>query len=281
MKKSKNRGKKKIKEFFVIDEEQDLVFDSEEKVFSFFEEPIQRVESIYQNARRKDDFSDSDQIPLEVYLDSTLTDPDEIWVMNKFFEKAPIHVFIKNIVKDGIVFDYVAIVFLSSKEKNPTFVISHFPTKFKETVDPFRQEDLIFSKDMEVIYYAGIEGDALSENDDYSFGLVNSMLRLRTDKDIPLKDFKNFVELRDDTIENPDEIWRKTDHDGNVLVSFIKENPDAELGPPFYVVVTLEEENSEVHTLLFSFPTNDENLVDRYRQGENLQAEEVSQESSH
>lgn len=265
----------------MIDEEQNLVFDSEEKVFSFFEEPIERVETIYQNARRKDDFSDQEQIPLDVYLDTALTDPDEIWVMNKFFEKAPIHVFIKNIVKDGVVFDYVAIVFLSSKEKNPTFVISHFPTKFKETVDEFRKEELIFSKDMEVLYYAGIEGDALSENDDYSFGLVNSMLRLRTDKDIPLKDFKNFEALRDETIENPDEIWRKTDHDGNVLVSFIKENPDLEMGPPFYVVVTLEEENSEVHTLLFSFPTNDENLVDRYRQGENLQAEEVSQESSH
>lgn len=281
MKKSKNRSKKKIKEFFVIDEEQNLVFDSEEKVFNFFAEPIERVESLYQEARRKDDFSDEDQITLESYLDNTLSDPDEIWVMSKFFEKAPIHVFIKNIVKEGVVFDYVAIVFLSSKEKNPTFVISHFPTKFKETVDVFRKEELIYSKDMEVIYYAGLDGDALSENDEYSFGLVNSMLRLRTEKDIPLKDFKNYIVLRDETIENPDEIWRKTDHDGNILVTFIKENPDAEMGPPYYVVVTLEEENSEVHTLLFSFPTNDENLVDRYRQGENLQAEEVSQESSH
>lgn len=265
----------------MIDEEQNLVFDSEEKVFIFFAEPIERVESLYQEARRKDDFSDEDQITLESYLDNTLSDPDEIWVMSKFFEKAPIHVFIKNIVKEGVVFDYVAIVFLSSKEKNPTFVISHFPTKFKETVDVFRKEELIYSKDMEVIYYAGLDGDALSENDEYSFGLVNSMLRLRTEKDIPLKDFKNYMVLRDETIENPDEIWRKTDHDGNILVSFIKENPDAEMGPPYYVVVTLEEENSEVHTLLFSFPTNDENLVDRYRQGENLQAEEVSQESSH
>lgn len=32
---------------------------------------------------------------------------------------------------------------------------------------------------------------------------------------------------------------------------------------------------------MFSFPTNDESLVDRYRHGENLHAEEVVQESSH
>ncbi|NQZ19758.1 MAG: peptidase, partial [Bdellovibrionales bacterium] len=35
------------------------------------------------------------------------------------------------------------------------------------------------------------------------------------------------------------------------------------------------------HALLFSFPTSDETLVDRYRHGENLQADEVIQESSH
>lgn len=281
MKKSKNRSKKKIQELYVIDEEKNFVFDSEEKVFGFFEEPIERIESMYQAVRKKEDFSDEEQIPLEEYLDSTLTEPDEIWLMSQFFAKAPIHIFIKNFIKDNLVFDYVAVVFLSSKERNPTFVLSHFPTKFKETVDEFRKEDLIYSQDMEIKFFAGLEGDALSENDEFSFGLCSSMLRLRSEKDIPLKDFKNFVELRDDTIENPDEIWRKTDHDGNILVTFIKENPDNEMGAPYYVAVTLEEDNSEVHTLLFSFPTNDENLVDRYRQGENLQAEEVSQESSH
>lgn len=281
MKKSKNRSKKKIQELFVIDEEKNLVFDSEEKVFSFFEEPIEKIESIYLEARRKDDFTDDEQVAMEDFLDLTLTEPDEIWIMNKFFAKAPIHVFIKNFVKDNVVFDYVAVVFLSTKEKSPTFVLSHFPSKFKETVQIFRKEELIYSYEMEIQYYAGLEGDALTENDEFSFGLFHSMMRLRSEKDIALKDFKNFLTVRDDTIESPDEIWRKTDHEGNILVTFIKENPDSEYGAYFYVAVTLEEENSEVHTLLFSFPTNDENLVDRYRQGENLQAEDVSQESSH
>ncbi|MCB0370308.1 MAG: peptidase [Bdellovibrionales bacterium] len=281
MKKSKNRSKKKIQEIFVIDEEKNLVFDSEDKVFNFFADPIEKIESRYIENRKKEDFSDEEQIPMEVYLEETLAEPDEIWLMNEFFSKAPIHVFMKNFVKDGVVFDYVAIVFLSSKERNPTFVLSHFPTKFKETADIFRTEELIFNKDMEIKYYAGLEGDSLSEDDEFSLGLFGSMMRLRNEKDIPLKEFKNFLDLREETIGNPDEIWRKTDHEGNVMVTFIKENPDNEMGAPFYVVVTVEEENTEVHTLLFSFPTNDESLVDRYRQGENLQAEEVSQESSH
>ncbi|NUM57280.1 MAG: peptidase [Bdellovibrionaceae bacterium] len=281
MKKSKNRSPKKIQELFIIDEARQLVFDSEDKVFAFFEEPIQRIEDIYLRNKKKDDFNDSEQLEMEKYLDQTLSEPDEIWLLKEFFDKAPVHVFIKNFLVNNVVFDYVVIAFLSSKEKSPTFVLSHFPTKYKETVDLFRVEDLIFNQDMEVKYYVGLDGDALSEDDEFSFGLANSMLKLRGEKDIPIKEFKNFVDLREDTIESPDEIWRKTDHDGNVLVTFIKEFPDAVMDANFYIAVTLEEENSEVHTLLFSFPTNDESLVDRYRQGENLQAEDVTQESAH
>ena len=48
-----------------------------------------------------------------------------------------------------------------------------------------------------------------------------------------------------------------------------------------YVVVTIEDTPSSSHALLFSFPTGDKNLLDRYRHGENLQAEEVVQEASH
>jgi hypothetical protein len=47
------------------------------------------------------------------------------------------------------------------------------------------------------------------------------------------------------------------------------------------MVVTEEDTEAQVNSLLFSFPTKDETLVDRYRQGENLEAEEVATESSH
>jgi hypothetical protein len=45
--------------------------------------------------------------------------------------------------------------------------------------------------------------------------------------------------------------------------------------------VTIEDTPSSSHALLFSFPTTDENLIGRYRHGENMQAEEVVQEASH
>lgn len=120
------------------------------------------------------------------------------------------------------------------------------------------------------------------EGDPLAVGLYKAMMKVRTEKDIPQEKFQDFADLREDTIESADEIWRKTDTEGHVLVSFIKEYPDhEEVKDLVYVAVTQEDEETNVHSLLFSFPTNDEALVDRYRQGENLQAEEVSQESSH
>ncbi|MGZ3795811.1 MAG: PBECR2 nuclease fold domain-containing protein, partial [Pseudobdellovibrionaceae bacterium] len=112
-------------------------------------------------------------------------------------------------------------------------------------------------------------------------GLYIAMMKVRGEKDIPQELFQDFADLREETIESADEIWRKNDLEGNVLVTFIKEYPDHETKDLIYIVVTQEDATTNVHSLLFSFPTTDSTLADRYRQGENLQAEEVTQESSH
>ncbi len=129
----------------------------------------------------------------------------------------------------------------------------------------------------------GSEGDALYEGDPLAQGLYKAMLSLRHPKDIEEKFFENYVDFREKTIEESDEIWRNTTAENQTLVTFIKDFSISkkEEKTLFYLAVTLEEKNSNSHSLLFSFPTNDDNLVDRYRHGENLQAEEIIQESSH
>jgi len=106
-------------------------------------------------------------------------------------------------------------------------------------------------------------------------------MKLRGDKDVQASEFKKFFEFREDTINNPDEIWKKVDSEGHILVTFIKDISENYKIDHYYIVVTEEDPNTEMHSLLFSFPTNDSTLVDRYRQGENLEAEEVSTENSH
>ena len=148
-------------------------------------------------------------------------------------------------------------------------------------LEAFRQNEIVFHKKLEAIQFAAIDGDSLLEGDYLAIGLLESMLKVRGDKDIPTDKFKDFSECRESTIDSPDEIWRKVDSTGHILVTFIKEFTDMGVADLHYIVVTEEDTEAQVNSLLFSFPTSDTTLVDRYRQGENLEAEEVATESSH
>lgn len=282
--KSKSRGKKKStneKEYIIIDEAQGLIFENEADLFGYFEDNINGLEDEYQSVRSEEDFSDEEQLTLESYLESTLDEPDEIWQDNQTFEDLVIHHFIRSFEVGDQVFHYIAVAYVTDDDTYPSFVFIHFPTKDLRVLQNYQRGELIYDKKYEYVQAGAIDGDALGEGDPLSMGLYIAMMKVRGEKDIPQEKFKEFEELREDTIESADEIWKKNDLDGNVLVTFIKEYPDHEVADLTYVVVTQEDSNSSVHSLLFSFPTNDSTLVDRYRQGENLQAEEVVQESSH
>lgn len=285
MKKTKSRAKKKKasdeKDLIVIDESAGLIFENEEDLFSYFQQAIETLETEYQSLRSPDDFSDKEQIDLEEKLEAVLDQPDEIWQDNKTFKDISIHNYIKLIETENQSFYYIAIAYVSTEDQYPTFVLIHFPTKDQQLMQNFQRGDLIYDRNYELVQPGSIEGDALVEGDPLSVGLYLAMLKLRSDKDIPQGQFKDFGNLREETIENADEIWKKSDHNGNVLVCFIKEFPDHATKDLFYIAVTQEDPQSNVHSLLFSFPTIDRSLLDRYRQGENLQAEEIVQESSH
>lgn len=280
--KAKARGNKTsvAKELIVIDEKQGLIFDNEKTLFGYFMPFIQALEDEYQGIRSGQDFNDQEQQDLETYLESTLDDPDEVWFDNESFDGLSVYFMIKSFEETAGSFYYIAACYMSEEERIPTFVYFHFPTKIKETMENYRRVECQYHRKYESVQAGSIEGDSLVEGDPLAIGLYDSMRKIRSDKDILEEKFKDFANYREDTIQEPDEIWRKVDLEGNVLVTFIREIDDS-VENLHYIVVTQEEEDSQVHSLLFSFPTVDTSLVDRYRQGENLQAEEVSQESSH
>lgn len=282
---SKSRGKTKAsaeKEYIVIDEPQGLIFESEKDLFGYFAKHIEALEEEYQSLRSEEDFSDEEQIELEAYLDETLDEPDEVWMDDQTFKDLTVYHFIRSFDPTGPSLRYIAVAYVSSEEEYPTFVFIHFPTRDSRLVQNYQRGELVYDKGYERALKGAIEGDALGEGDPLALGLYHAMLTVRAEKDIPEDQFQDFADLREDTIENADEIWRKNDLEGHVLVSFVKEFPDHEtLKDLAYIAVTQEDEQSNVHSLLFSFPTTDKTLVDRYRQGDNLQAEEISQENSH
>lgn len=268
-------------ENIIIDKELGLVFTSEDAVLKHFKKAIDGHEKQFIANRPKKDFTDDESANMEEYLEEVLNGPDEIWQEKSKYGDYSTFCYVKNFKRDELEFSYVALTYVS--ENVPTFIFLHFPTKYSTFADTYRKGEIIYDRHHDDIKDGGIEGDAMSEGDMLAIGLFKAMLKLRGEDDIPQKTFKDYAEFREQTIEEADEIWRTMDLSGNTLVYFIKDFSKQEsiTGDLFYVVATQEDAGSNSHALLFSFPTMDESLVDRYRNGENLQAEEVIQESSH
>ncbi len=278
------RAIKKDLEKIVIDESKNLIFESEEELYRHFVKEISFLEKEYFSLRPKDDIQEAEFDDYEKNLSVLLENPDEIWHDTQTMDGVDFHIYIKkfeveNSDDDDAVLYHVGFVYLTGKV--PSFVYLHFPTKSESLVSKYRRGEKTYDRIEQNIPVGAIDGDALHEGDELARGLYLAMMKVRSDSDIKEARFRDFGQLRESTIEQPDEIWRSNDSMGNVLVSFIKEFPEEEEKGIHYIVVTLEDMASNSHALLFSFPTTDEALVGRYRHGENLQADEVVQEASH
>jgi hypothetical protein len=264
----------KVLERIVINESEGLVFDSETDLYAHFSTEIVKLEKEFFEMRDEHDIAEDDFAQYEANLSITLENPDEIWEDSTSLQEKLLFMYIKKFSENLY---HVAACYLT--DETPTFVYLHFPTNDEKLVERYRRGECIFSPDSRDVAMGAIEGDALFENDPLALGLYSAMMMLRNTSDIPEAQFQKYTSFREATLEEADEIWRSADSTGNVLVSFIKEvGEDEEL---YYIAVTLEDAPSGSHALLFTFPTTDKGLVERYRHGENLQAEEVVQESSH
>ncbi len=261
----------------IIDKDKGLVFKTEDQLYDFFADDIKILEKELFSLRTESDIAETDFVKYEKNLDMLIEYPDEVWEDTESTKQKNLAVFIKYF-KDKNYY-HIALAYLT--DDIPSFVYLHFPTTDDKLVDKYRKGHLIYDRQSDAILGA-IEGDSLTEDDSLSRGLYEAMLKLRSDDDIKEEYFLDYAGFREESIEQADEIWRSNNSAGNVLVTFIKEfqleDDDEAL---YYLSITQEDEGSNTHALLFSFPTNDVNLVDRYRNGENLQADEITQESSH
>jgi hypothetical protein len=264
----------------VIDEAHGLVFSTEDELYDHFLPQIQALEKEYFMSRSNKDIQEKEFVKYEDLLTQVLDDPDEVWEDATTIHGFKVRSYVGHYTSESeeSVY-YVALAYATGDV--PSFVFLHFPSGDLELVDRFRRGNLLYDRVLKEVEKGAVEGDALSEGDDLAVGLYRAMLTLRNDRDVSEKRFKKFEHMRELAIEDADEIWRSVDLSGNILVTFIKDCPDEGVQGLHYIVVTIEDTPSSSHALLFSFPTRDPNLIDRYRHGENLQAEEVVQEASH
>ncbi|MCB0422891.1 MAG: peptidase [Bdellovibrionales bacterium] len=273
----------KKKQQIVIDEEKGLVFSSEKDLLDHFSADIKSLERSFLEWRSQSDFNEEESLKYENNLTDTLDEPDEVWIDDETLPGKTLTIFLKEFESEEEAEDrglfHVAVTYMTGDI--PSFIYLHFPTNDLHLVEKYQVGKLIYDRFIAQAPEGAIEGDALIEEDQLALGLYGAMLKVRVESDIPIERFIEYAQYREASIEDADEIWRSNDSMGNVLVSFVKDLADEGEKGVWYIVVTVEDAPSNSHALLFSFPTNDEGLVERYRHGENLQAEEVIQESSH
>jgi hypothetical protein len=273
-------GVKKLKktetEFFVVDENKKLTFKSEEEVLLHFRDHIEVLEDELV-AHKKDTDVESDVLSrLPNCLELTLGDPKEVWLDRSTLPEVALRIYFRDFELDKKKICVLALAYTS--QGKPTFIYLYFPTQDEELIERYRRGLLIFKGSLEKTLFTS--GDALSEGDILAGGLYDAMTKVRSSHDIPEEDFSSYIDYRDVALETPDEVYRYTDSRGHVIVHFIKEfsKQDQHF---FYLVVTSEENLSESHFLLFSFPTKDASLVDRFRHGESLHTDDFVKADSH
>ncbi|MFK8137166.1 MAG: peptidase [Bdellovibrionales bacterium] len=261
----------KFEEQIVIDEEKNLVFQSEDDLYEHFKGHISDLEKEFNQFYDKNtDFSQKEFDEFEEQLLELLSEPDQIYEDEYRLPGIPLKQYVKSYSDEKMGdYHYIALVYLSVD--TPTFVFLHFPTKDPKLLAKYTNAQVFYDVEQDGTDFE--EVDALAEGDELAVGLYKAMLTLRGENDIPVHDFQSFTEYRSEGIEEADEIWRTTDLNGNTLVNFIKDLSEGEESL-FYVSVAVEDESTDSHYLLFSFPTRDKSILERYRHGDNLNAEE-------
>jgi hypothetical protein len=278
-KKKSKKSKETQKQQIIIDESRGLIFDSEDDVIEHFRSEIETLEKEYHEWRSETDIDLDNIEDLDQHLTELLQDPDEVWLTHDALSGIPLGTFIGYYEAEDhdINFYYITLTYFT--DNIPRFVFLHFATTDLNLIKKYQRGEKIYDRNNQTIQSDEEAVDALTEGDELAVGLYRAMLKLRNPTDIPESEFHSYLKYREETIEDPDEIWRKIDTEGRVLVSFLKSIEDS--GDVKYIVVTTEDAATESHYLLFSFPTKDPNLIDRYKQGEPLDASSYTREESH
>lgn len=248
-----------------VEENSPRFFCSEKCIRDYYDPMADFYRNLMLELRDPHDVSESDFPAYESYAPLCLADPDEIWVDTTELGEQ-ITIFLANFTNEGGKFTYLVMGFCMDLE--PTYILLSFPTRDKKLVEEFRRgervERLPASEELaEPEVSPMLSEDFLARQGN---AIEEEMLRHRSKNDIPAEDFEEYGHYLEQTIENPDEVWELQDDSGSTLLTLIAQQEES----LFYLVICTSEQGSEGQEswrVIYSFPTNDQALVQRYRRG--------------
>lgn len=250
-----------------VEEGSSRFFCSEKCIRSYYDPMAEFYRKEMLSIRDPHDIPEADFSAYESYAPLCLSNPDEVW-MDTTENGETVYYFLANFTNEGGRFNYIILCFCMEME--PTYLLLSFPTRDKKLVEEFRRgEKIELTESPEEVVaepevsphvtedFLAKQGNAIEEE----------MLRYRGANDIPKAEFDEYAHLLEQTIENPDEVWELQDAgDANTLLTLISQQEE---NLHYVVICTYDQkqENQESWRVIYSFPTNDPSLVQRYRRG--------------
>ncbi|MEW6055971.1 MAG: hypothetical protein AB1540_05090 [Bdellovibrionota bacterium] len=292
-----------LERILFVEKEIGRCFCTETCIQDYFQPTIDSMEEELAKLRSNSDLRAREPKDLAHYRGLTLGDPDEIWVQE--LESGEKHFTFISQFRHGEGQRFSCIAVCLAIEGIPSFVFLAFLTKDDDLVDAYRRGVDMRLHEPSSSYDFGsseqarpaeptqpsLEGDTIENIEsgerpglsEHATTFANWYSEGRRSSDIPREAFEKFEPFIEPVIDDPDEIWNFVDDEKNEWCTFIAkfriDDPDQRLGEDeeegggqsnqldsFTMIVVCDKKTLEV---VFSVPTTDPTLVQRFRKGIN------------
>lgn len=208
-------------------------------------------------------------------MEKTLKRPEEVWcTQNQLGEQLFSFIYSEEVERGLTLFSVIVCLVYQYRPSyilfsTATFNESHlFNYRFGSKVEDIRryfaeQEEQAFEIDQQMLEYF----------EQKKSSVLASMMMQRKDSDIAFEAFPTFLDCHGPTLENPDEIFKMKDEEGDDLYIYLKAHAREKISF-YYIVICVQGKNRmDGKKSLFpilSFPSLDPDLYSFYRQGERL-----------
>lgn len=273
-----------LEDLLFVEEASSRGFCGESCIEKFYQHLVDHFEEEDKSLRAEHDLLDEDCLKFvgkPKLMELTLSSPQQMWHFENEI-KEEYFCFIRKVTQKGEDPFHMIIVCMIFDNK-PSFILSATATRDERILNYYRS-----GKELETETVVDPETDELTEGfqtvelDDEALEsielkksqLLANLLEERSPSDIPFERFTMYDDFAEDTLQNPDEVYKRLDDEGDNILTYIKAH---ELnGISFYyfcVCMRYEKAMKEgIETLLpiLTFPSLDGEICEIYRSGEKV-----------
>ncbi|NDD92200.1 hypothetical protein EBZ37_08955 [bacterium] len=284
-----------------VEEEIGRTFCGEDCIGEYFSPEVERLEAEYEALVSSNDLKPKEREELAHLRWSTLREPDEVWrektlsgdyrytliaefqpldkpiwcvCLSLFLKGEPSFLFISIFTRNAALVDRYRRGERMSWIKR-TDLEKHSAAHPKPTAEQMALDGTVIPPDEMGLVASSVPTDGLADGWSTDEAVRAALSAGRSAQDIPVEEFSAYQSCLEETLETPDEVWMlvaeqagaEDGDDTSVRMFHFVRYYEAGETPFWYVIVAKEAAEEDHLEVLESFPTRDEELVERYRQG--------------